>query len=107
VKLNSAQAAAISSAVWLVGIGVLIVTGWWWPGMMFVIGVGAIIQGFVDGRGWYALQGGFWSLGIGAWALSGYNILVLFILIAFSGLLGAFVRPPMLGGKPASDHSLE
>jgi hypothetical protein len=107
VNLTNKQAGAITSAVWLVGIGVLIVTGWWWPGIMFLIGIAAIIQGFVAGRGWYAFQGGLWTLGIGVWALFGYNILVLFCLIALSGLLGAFVRPPGLAKKQATDTSLE
>jgi hypothetical protein len=107
VNLTNKQAAAITSAVWLVGIGVLIVTGWWWPGIMFLIGIAAIIEGFVAGRGWYAFQGGLWTLGIGVWASFHYNILVLFCLIALSGLLGAFVRPPGLGGKQAVDNSLE
>ncbi len=107
MKLSNQQAAAISSAVWLVGTGVLIVTGWWWPGIMFLIGIAAIVQGFVAGRGWYAFQGGLWSLGIGVWAVFGFNILVLFCLIALSGLLAAFAKPPMLAGKQATDTSLE
>jgi hypothetical protein len=107
VKLTSQQANAITSAVWLVGIGVLIVTGWWWPGIMFLIGAGAIVQGLVAGRGWYALQGGLWSIGIGVWAAFSYNLLVLFCLLALSGLVAAFVRPPMLARKPAPDPNLE
>jgi hypothetical protein len=94
VKLSNQQAAAISSAVWLVGIGVLIVTGWWWPGIMFLIGISAIVQGFVVGPGWFEFQWGLWALGTGVWALLGYNILVLFCLIALSGLLAAFAKPP-------------
>ena len=106
MKLTPQQANAITSACWLVGIGILIVTGSWWPGMMFLIGVSSIVQGLVAGRGWYALQGGLWSLGIGVWALANYNILVLFVLIALSGLLAAFVKPPMLDRKPQPDSSL-
>ena len=107
MNLTDAQAAAISSAVWLVGIGVLITTGWWWPGIMFLIGISAIIEGFVAGRGWYAFQGGLWTLGIGVWALFGNGILVLFCLIALSGLLAAFAKPPWLARKQATDTSLE
>jgi hypothetical protein len=107
VKLTDAQAAAVSSAVWLVGIGVLMVTGWWWPGIMFLIGISAIVQGFVAGRGWYAFQGGLWTLGIGVWAAAHYNMLVFFCLLALSGLLAAFVKPPGLAAKPPVDTSLE
>ncbi len=105
--LDTRQANAITSAIWLVGIGVLIVTGWWWPGIMFLIGLGAIVEGFARGRGWYALQGSLWTIGIGVWALTRYNILALFILIALSGLAGAFLRPPWREAKPAPDPSLD
>jgi hypothetical protein len=107
VTLNQHQANAVTSALCLVGIGTLIVTGWWWPGIMFLIGVSSIVQGFVGGRGWYAWQAGLWTIGIGVWVLASYNILVLFCLVALSGLVGAFCRPPMFGGKPAHDRNLD
>lgn len=107
VSLNHRQANAITSAVWLVGIGLLIVTGWWWPGIMFLIGLSAIAQGFVGGHDWYALNGGLWSIGIGVWAATSYNILVLFVLIALSGLAGAFLKPPFSGRKPLPDPALD
>jgi hypothetical protein len=106
VALNQYQANAVTSAVLLVGLGILIVTGWWWPGIMFLIGICSILQGFVGGRGWYAWQWGLWAIGIGVWVLASHSILVLFILIALSGLVGAFCRPPMFSGKPAPDRSL-
>jgi hypothetical protein len=30
--------------VWLIGIPVLIMTGWWWPGIMVLIILGAILR---------------------------------------------------------------
>jgi hypothetical protein len=107
VKITPHQANAITSAIWLVGIGILIVTGFWWPGIMFLIGFSSIVQGLVRGRGWYALQGGVWSIGIGVWALTGFNLLVLFCMIALSGLVGAFFKPPAFGDKPAPDPGLD
>jgi hypothetical protein len=107
MNLTPHQANAITSALWLVGIGVLIVTGWWWPGIMFVVGVTSIAQGLVAGRGWYALQAGLWTIGIGVWALASFNMLVFFCLVALSVLAGAFLRPPMLARKPKPDPSLE
>lgn len=42
------QAQAVQSAVWLIGLGILFLTGWWWPGILIVIGasmvVGALAQ---------------------------------------------------------------
>jgi len=28
--------------IWLIGIAVLAVTGWWWPGIMVLVGLSAI-----------------------------------------------------------------
>jgi hypothetical protein len=105
VRLTTRQANAISAAVWLVGLGVLITTGSWWPGIMFLVGVSSVVQGSVAGRGWYAWQAGLWSIGIGVWAWTGYQLLVLFGLIALSGALAAFVKPPGLDRKPQADAS--
>lgn len=33
------QASAISGGIFLIGLGLLLFTGWWWPGIMLVIGL--------------------------------------------------------------------
>ena len=33
------QASAISGGIFLICLGILIFTGWWWPGIMFAIGL--------------------------------------------------------------------
>lgn len=33
------QGDAISGGIFLISLGVLIVTGWWWPGIMFALGL--------------------------------------------------------------------
>jgi hypothetical protein len=33
------QASAVSGGIFLIGLGVLIFTGWWWPGILVVIGL--------------------------------------------------------------------
>jgi hypothetical protein len=99
--LDQSRASAIIGAIWLFGLAALFYTGYWWPGIMFVIGLAAIVEGLVHGHGWYALQGGLWAIGIGAWALFDFSLAVLFVLLGISVLLGAFVRPPMLQKKPA------
>ncbi len=105
--LNQERARAVISAVWLFGLAALFYTGYWWPGILFVIGLSAIVEGFVKGQGWYALQGGLWALGIGIWAIFDFRLAVLFVLLGLSVLLGAFVRPPMLKPKPHVDNTLE
>jgi hypothetical protein len=79
-------------------------TGLWWPGILFVIGISAIIEGLVRGHGWYALNAGAWIIGIGVWALLHFQFWFLFVLLGVSVLLSAFVPPPMLTKKPGPDH---
>ena len=33
------QASAVSGGIFLISLGVLGITGWWWPGIMFAIGL--------------------------------------------------------------------
>ena len=105
--LDRERANAVSAAVFLIGMGVLFSTGFWWPGIMFLIGIEAIIQGLVQGRGWYGTQGGLWMIGIGLWALCRFNVAVLFVILGVSVLINAFIRPPMLKPKPQVDNTLE
>jgi hypothetical protein len=38
-KEKKRMASGISGGIFLIGLGVLLYTGWWWPGIMFVIGL--------------------------------------------------------------------
>ena len=106
--MSSERAGELMGGVWLIGLGILFFTGWWWPGIMFVIGVSAILQGLVEGRGWYSFQGGFWSIAIGVWVLLHYNIAVLFVAMGLSMVVLALVRPPSFAKpKPFADHTMD
>lgn len=108
MNLSDEQAGKITGGVWLIGLGLLFLTRQWWPGIMFVIGVSAIVEGLVEGRGWYAFQCGFWSIGIGIWAYFHYSLPFLFVGLGLSMILGGMVRPPMFDKpKPLIDNSLE
>ena len=50
---------AISTGIFLISLGVLIYTGWWWPGIMFALGL--------SGGAGLIFRGKFWS-GIGTMA---------------------------------------
>jgi hypothetical protein len=53
-KRQRGPAAEVQSAIWLIGLGLLFLTGWWWPGIMIVIGAsmvaGALVRGWEDGN---------------------------------------------------------
>ena len=38
-KEKKRMASAISGGIFLISLGVLLYTGWWWPGIMFAIGL--------------------------------------------------------------------
>jgi len=44
------QASGISGGIFLIGLGVLLFTGWWWPGIMLVIGLSAGAEQIFRGK---------------------------------------------------------
>ena len=44
------KASGISGGIFLIGLGVLIITGWWWPGIMLVIGLSGGAEQIFRGR---------------------------------------------------------
>jgi hypothetical protein len=50
----SPVASGVQSAVWMIGLGILFLTGDWWPGIMILIGVSMVMGALA--RGWAALD---------------------------------------------------
>jgi hypothetical protein len=44
------KASAISGGIFLISLGFLIVTGWWWPGIMIAIGLSSCAELVFRGR---------------------------------------------------------
>jgi hypothetical protein len=51
-KTKQRQASAVSGGIFLIGLGILVFTGWWWPGIMFVIGLSAGGELIFRGKLW-------------------------------------------------------
>jgi hydrogenase/urease accessory protein HupE len=108
MPLDPNQHRAIIGGTWLIGIGILFATRAWWPGIMFLIGITAILEGWLRRQTWYGIQAGFWSIFIGLWALTRFNIAVLFVGLGISTIVGALVRPsPFSKPKPILDDRFE
>ena len=106
MRLNEQQAYAITGGIWLIGFGILFATRYWWPGILFLVGITAIIQGMVQGHRSHGIHGGFWAILIGVWAAMKFNIAVFFIGIGLYVILSAFLNPGIFR-KPHVDNTLE
>ena len=38
----------IQGAVWLIGLAIIALKGWWWPGILVVIAISGLVQGAVQ-----------------------------------------------------------
>jgi hypothetical protein len=106
MRYNPQQANAITGGLWLIGLGILFAIRFWWPGILILVGITMIIQGLVQGRGWYGLHGGFWMILIAAWAILRFSMAFFFVALGLYVILSAFVMPSPLR-KPHVDNTLE
>jgi hypothetical protein len=47
---KQSRASAISGGIFLISLGVLIITGWWWPGILIAIGLAGGAEQIFRGR---------------------------------------------------------
>ncbi|QEH34336.1 hypothetical protein OJF2_28720 [Aquisphaera giovannonii] len=108
MKPVAARRGEIIGGIWLVGIGLLLYAGRFWPGIMFLIAVTSCIEGYFYNGLWKGLQAGYWAAFIGAWALAGFSFVFLFVGLGLSTILGALLKPgPVEKPAPFVDASLE
>ncbi len=43
----SSRASNLNAAIWLIGLGILWLTGLWWPGILILVGVSMLVQALV------------------------------------------------------------
>ena len=98
-KDKQRMARAISGGIFLVSLGVLLVTGWWWPGIMVALGLSSGAALIFRGRTWAGIISLAFFCGIAVFVeivrstnISGVAIGA-FILIGIGviGLVKAFV----------------
>jgi hypothetical protein len=106
MRLQPNQANAVTGGIWLIGMGILFATGLWWPGMLVLVGLTAIVQQWANGRGWYGLHAGFWMIMVAVWALFRFNIAIFFVGLGIYVIATAFIQPGIIR-KPHIDNTLE
>jgi hypothetical protein len=86
----------IMGGIWLIGIAVLAVTGRWWPGIMVLVGISALVGTLRSGGSWEqrwgGLQGAIWMFGIAVLAVTGWWWPGIMVLVGLSAILGAITR---------------
>jgi hypothetical protein len=99
---------AVMGGIWLIGLGILFATRFWWPGIMFLIAITAVFQGWLNRQTWYGVQAGFWCAFVGVWALVRYSFAFLLVGLGISVIVGSLLKPsPFSKPKPFADNSLE
>lgn len=48
--MSGQRRSGVEGGIILLGIGLLIITGWWWPGIMLVLGVAFAVERLLRGR---------------------------------------------------------
>jgi len=92
----SVEWGGIMGGIWLIGIAVLAVTGRWWPGILVLIGISALVGGLQSGGSWEqrwgGIQGAIWMFGIAVLAVTGWWWPGILVLVGLSAIFGAITR---------------
>jgi hypothetical protein len=103
---NQQRAGALTAGTWLIGLGILIASKAWWPGILLLIGFTVVIQGCFSGWNRQTIRGGILGIAIGVWAACKFNVALLFVGLGAFIILSAMVSPSSLH-KPYVDNTLE
>ena len=92
----SVEWGGIMGVIWLIGIAVLAIFNWWWPGIMVLIGVSALVGGLQSGGSWEqrwgGIQGAIWMFGIAVLAIFNWWWPGIMVLVGLSAIFGAITR---------------
>jgi hypothetical protein len=103
---NTQRASALTAGIWLIGLGLLIATKAWWPGILLLVGITIIVQGYFSGGQRQAIRGGIVAIAIGVWAACKFNVALLFVGLGVYIISAALLKPNPFH-KPYVDNTLE
>ena len=103
---TSQRANTVTAGIWLIGIGVLMATRFWFPGILLLVGITAIVQGAGRRSGWQSIHSGLWLMLIAAWAMMRFSMSVFFVALGVYVIIAALMRPGSFN-KPYIDRTLD
>jgi uncharacterized membrane protein YoaK (UPF0700 family) len=103
---TSQRANAVTGGIWLIGLGVLMATRFWFPGILFLVGITAIVQGSGRRSGWQSVHGGLWLMLLAAWAMMRFSMSVFLVALGVYVIVAALMRPRPFQ-KPYVDQSMD
>ncbi len=108
MQSGCSQRRSVIMGIWLIGLGVLFATGFWWPGILFVVALSSLAKGWLEDRFWVGVAAGFWLAFLGVWVLSRYSLAFLLVGLGASAILGGLTRPISFSKpKPFVDSTFE
>jgi hypothetical protein len=94
---ESARWGGISGGLFLLGLALIAWRNWWWPGILVLVGVTALISGLAAGRDssqrWGGVQGGLFLLGLALIAWLNWWWPGMLVLIGLMAIVTAVARP--------------
>ena len=70
------ERSGVAGGLILIGIGILLMTGWWWPGVMVVIGVALATERWLSGRAReaFVMLAIFLAIPVAIWSMTNLDI---------------------------------
>ncbi|MFN8477231.1 MAG: hypothetical protein U0074_05290 [Kouleothrix sp.] len=84
----------LTGGVWLIGLGIIALNGWWWPGILVLIGLSSLLSGLAHANSPAARLGAIrvWRMiGITVLAATGWWWPGILILVGLSAVFGSVV----------------
>jgi hypothetical protein len=109
-QFNRDRPEQIAGGTFLIGLALLFMTGWWWPGIMFVLGATSLARTYAQGKQWSDDRGALVLLLIGVvFGFFSWNWLPLVLIgigayLLFGDKLGIGTRT---GTRSAQAHRLD
>lgn len=109
--MTEKRANEIFGGTFLIGLAVLFLINWWWPGILYVIGIALLARAVGQGRAWSDERGGLVILALGI-IFTVIDVLKLFtfnwwpvilILLGLYLLFGSRRSGGVGGGKSKND----